>query len=569
LIALGSVVFALCFSWPLLGHLREFGAFHDWDLFTSLAWDPYHTLVHFHQIPLWDPYKCGGIPEIGEPQTRIVNPFFVLYLIFGVVTGMHLEIILHLALAFSGGYLLGRLMGLRPLAALATAAIFPSTSWFYLHAAEGHHTFLAAAYFPWIAATFWLSVDRRSWTASVATGLIVALTFLAGVVYTAIWAGLIVLTLAIGLALTRLSLRPLVSGFIVAISGAGFAAIKLLPALEMFRKYPRLGLSGEYNPWWIFPQLVFARDQDILRQGIWSFGFHEYGAYISIPFVLLALIGVFGSRLSSLPWILLAALFLALYRGDTGPYSIWGLLRRFPFFGGLNGMRLPARSLIGLVFSVAVLAGLGSEVLCSTMGRWGSIVVIALLLGGLGDAWWLGPPNLEHIFTVSQPVIVKSLKFRQQAAIGARFNMTHTAQANMGVLACYEYVDIKTNAKGYDESDYKGEEYLLGPGRVQLTHWTPNTLSFNVIAFAPTVLIVNQNYDDGWRLAHGVGEVFSNDGLIGVRLPAGKQHLVLTYVSNSFRLGVAIGLLALVAMLVLLRYEQQRRRTFKNEAAGV
>jgi len=485
---------------------------------------------------------------------------------------MHLEIVLHLALAFLGGYFLARRMGLRPIAALTTAAIFPSTSWFYLHAAEGHQTFLAAAYFPWIAATFWLSVDRRSWTASMATGLIVALTFLGGVVYTAIWAGLIVLTLATGLALTRLSLRPLISGFIVAISSAGFAAIKLLPALEMFKKYPRPALGGESNPWWLLPQLLFVRNQDILRRGVWGFGFHEYGAYISIPFVLLALIGVFGSRLRSLPWVLLAALFLALYSGDTGPHSIWGLLRGFPLFGGLAGMRLPARSLIGLVFSVAVLAGLGSEVICNIMGRWGPRMVIALLVAGLGDAWLVGPPNLKHIFTVSQPEIAESQVFRQQAAVGARFNMTHTAQANMGVLDCYEYTDITTNAKGYDQPGYKGEQYLVGPGTVQLTQWTPNALSFDVIALAPSVLIVNQNYDYGWHLAHGRGELYSNDGLISVRLPSGKQRLVLAYVSNPLRFGVAISLLTLAAMLVLLRYEHSRGchyRTIETAATQV
>jgi len=558
-IALVSLFFALCFSWPLLCHLGQFGAFHDWDLFTSLAWDPYHTLFHFHQIPLWDPYKCGGIPSLGEPQSRIVTPFFLLYPIFGVVTGMHLEIILHLAIAFSGGYFLARFMGLRQIAALTTAAVFPSTSWFYLHIAEGHQTFLAAAYFPWIAATFWLSVDRRSWTASMATGLLVALTFLGGVVYTVVWAGFIVLALAVGLALTLLSLRPLISGFIVGISSIGFAAIKLLPALEMFRKYPCPGFSSESNPWWLLPQLLFARDQDIMRQGVWGFGFHEYGAYLSIPFVLLALVGIFGSRLRSVPWILLAAVFLALYRGDTGPFSIWGLLRSFPFFGGLSGMRLPSRSLVGLIFSVAVLAGLGSEAICKTMGRGGSLIVIALLVVGLGDAGLLGPPNLEHIFTVSQPVIAEHFEFRQQASMGARFNMTHTAQANMGVLSCYEYIDIKTKAIGYDERGYRDEQYLLGDGSVELVNWSPNSLTYEVTTLQPTILAINQNYDKSWVLVAGNGAVLSRNGLLGVSIPPGTQKLRLTYRSKPFEYGLVLGIFSAAMMLLVWRYEERNK----------
>jgi len=99
-----------------------------------------------------------------------------------------------------------------------------------------------------------------------------------------------------------------------------------------------------------------------------------------------------------------------------------------------------------------------------------------------------------------------------------------------------------TQALGYNQAGYRGEQYLLGPGKVTLTHWTPNVLSFDVEAPASTVLIVNQNYDPGWRLAQGQGTVISSTGLIGVDIPAGRQHLVLAYGSRPFRIGLGITL---------------------------
>jgi len=153
------------------------------------------------------------------------------------------------------------------------------------------------------------------------------------------------------------------------------------------------------------------------------------------------------------------------------------------------------------------------------------------------------------------------MQFRQMRQLGAKFNMTHVAEANMGALECYEYTDITTNAVGYDQGGYKGEQYLTGPGMLQLTRWTPNALSYDVTVFAPTVLIVNQNYETGWHLTEGLGEVSSENGLIAVRLPTGKQHLKLVYRSKPFDYGLAIFVLTLAALLLLWRYECPRANT--------
>ncbi len=556
------MAFALAFSWPLFGHFGQFGAFHDWEEFTELHWVPYYTVLHFHQFPLWNPYECGGMPMFGNPQSRILTPFFLLHLLVGPVLGLQLEIILHLALAWSGGYVLGRALGLRPLARVVCASVFSANSWFYLHIAEGHAWAMPAAYFPWIAALFCIAVARKRLLPAALAGLLIALIFWEGGLYPAVFATILIASVGLPMILTRWSLWPLWSGIVVAVFTVGFAAIKLLPASDVFRLYPRGPMGGEGNPWWVIRICLFSHYQDILRNGPGSFGFQEYGAFISIFFVALALFGaVYGWR-RPLPWVVSAVVFLEMAQGDTGPHSLWVLMRSVRLFGGLvTAMRLPSRILIGFVFAMSVLAGLGTESLCAKLRRWGTCFSAMLLAAGLIDAWLVGPPNLRLIFRDTTARLTRSMQFRQMRQLGAKFNMTHVAEANMGTLECYEYTDIKTNAVGYDQGGYKGEQYLTGPGMLKLTRWTPNALSYDVTVFAPTVLIVNQNYESGWHLAEGVGKVSSENGLIAVRLPAGRQHLKLVYRSKSFDYGLGIFVLTLAAMLLLWRFECWRHKT--------
>src|SRR5438093_334681 len=99
LVGLVAVAFALAFSYPVLGHLSEAGFRRDWDLLRQLDWAAFHSVTHFHQLPLWNPYKCGGMPLLANPHSRIVTPFFLLHLFLGPNVGLNLEVPLHLAIS--------------------------------------------------------------------------------------------------------------------------------------------------------------------------------------------------------------------------------------------------------------------------------------------------------------------------------------------------------------------------------------------------------------------------------------------------------------------------------------
>jgi hypothetical protein len=548
-----SLAFAAAFCWPLIGSLGQLGIQGDWDYFLAGHWAPYETVRHYGQVPLWNPFVCGGMPLVGNPQSRWLSPFFLVHLLVGPELGLQLEIIAHIGLAWLGAFILGRTSGLSPIGAAAPAVVFAGCSYHYLHLAEGHMTWLAFAYLPWILAA---AAANRPLLA----GAGLALAIGEGGVYAA---PLIVVALAF-LALYRSaadrSARPIANLALAGTMAACLAAPKLLLMQPLMARYARLIESNESVGPGLIVSALFGRDQDIgtLVPPGSEYGFHEYGAYIGLVPLVLAAYGAWTSRRLALPWLLLAVLGLALSLGSAsqsgtfgGDYAPWALLHRLPVFASL---RVPSRFLVITVLAIGMLAGAGIDRMTSVHGvsasgaasvsrRWRLAAVGALLLLSI-DLALVGPPNLRHLFDQPSVTIARSPSF-VQAADGDNRRMYALARANMGALACYEPLKPDVAPIGVGEEDYRGEQYLLNEGEVSLVEWSPNRLEFEVYSNAPTTLVINVNFDESWRVVSGRGQVLDHDGLIGVSLPAGAQRVSIGYRSTRFTAGVLLALGAL------------------------
>lgn len=228
--------------------------------------------------------------------------------------------------------------------------------------------------------------------------------------------------------------------------------------------------------------------------------------------------------------------------------------------------RLPSRLLIPCALMVAVLAGLGMDVACSR-GSTAALAISAFLviIGGV-DMLMVGPPNLRY-FVLSGEVDPGPPRsdFAQYLRAPALTQFS-VIQHHEGVRNCYVYTDWPTTAKGWDEPGYRGEQYLLGPGSVTLVRWTPNRLEYTVDALAPSVMVVNQNFDPSRRTISDAGPTFSDNGLLAVTVAAaGKSHVVLKYVNRVAIYGLAITPLTTTVALALTR--RGRRTTSVNSLA--
>jgi hypothetical protein len=538
----GGTVFSLLFSYPILLHMTYPGGDNDWDFSLEMEWVPYHILRHFHQIPLWDPWKCGGLPMLANPQSRLMTPMFLLTLLFGPVLGLHLEIILHLLLAWAGGYLLGRELKLSRMASFGAATLFPASSWFYLRAAEGHAVMFPLAYLPWIALFALWAIDRRM-TWAIAAAFVMAVMLGEGGVYGVTFAAVFLAVLLVAMTPLIPSIRPLLALAVTGVFTLGFSAVKLLPSITFMGEHPRPAGEGYATDPWVMFTALFSPDQDKYRASPASFGFHEYGAFVGVAFFLLAVMAFLAPWRKALPWFAACLVVYVFSRGENPllGVSLWTLLHPYPIF---SAQRLPSRWHIPLVFTLSVLVGFGIDGLRNSLGRSGTARAAILLAIGILECFFHGPPNLRYIMQAPEdppPDVVEG--FHQDwGMVNSRMYMI--AQRNVGSLNCYEYTDFPIHAKGINQPGYRGEAYFLtGAQSVKLINWTPEALTYDIQSATPDLLIINQNYNPAWKIVEGSGKVTPYDGLLSIQVAAGSQRLRLAYRSSGFYLGAVIGII--------------------------
>jgi hypothetical protein len=553
---LSACIFAVVFTYPIVVHLSTTSlATNDWDVHLEYAWVAWHSVAHFGQVPHWDPYKCGGLPLLADPQARVIAPFFILHLIFGPIVGLHLEMILHVAVGWVGGYFLGRQIGLGIVPSMVCASLFPSSSWMYLHLAEGHIVFMALEYVPWILMMWLRSIDSTRVMTVAIGGLISAIAFAESGVYVVYLT--IPLLLAIGglLAVQNRSIKPLSKLAVMAVFAVGFAAVKLLPALAL--GITRAVDSPEWSTPWLIAQELFSRDQNHNRYIIGMYWeFHEYGAYVEPFFAVLAILGAMRFFKRAVPWIAGALTTLALSFGSPVWWAPWPLLHRLPFYSFEHA---PSRFLIPFVMALAPLAGLGAEAVVSRHGKWAQITIVAFLVAALADAAIVNNPNL-HIALQGRPdVRERSPEFRQFRSPIER-QMYSIALSNQGTLNCYGYPILGFHPTAYNDIGYRGEQYLTSSGSVKLAEWSPNQLGYELDLPSSSTLVVNQNFDRGWLIAQGTGRLFEKSGLIAIELPKGRQRLRLVYRTRGLTLGLTVTLITIIITSGLALQENSRQR---------
>lgn len=552
-IAIGSTAFAVVFCYPLVFHLSIPGTVNDWDQILASQRVAYWTVRQYHQFPFWDPFECGGMPLLGDPNAHFLTPWFFLTVMFGPVVGLHLEVILYCAIAWAGGYVLGRVLGMRRISAICTATVFAGSSWFFLRASEGQIVIMVFVYLPGIIAAGWTASERGKLRYAALCGALIAFSFFEGNPYLPLFEGVTLALVLVGRAAVRLSARPLIALVVAASFAAGFGAVKGLPVMQVMASHPRPTDANFTYSLEGLSQSLLSRNQDRNRPFVSGWGFWESGAYVGYLFGVIAVMALFFPR-RGIPWIFAGIVLFELARGATSPNSLWVWLHSMPLF---SSSRLPSRFLIPFALMVAVLAGIGIDAVCSR----GSPVALAIsafliLIGGV-DLLLVGPPNLRSVLANvvgPGPTHGEFAQYERSPALAE----SAVIRDHQGVVNCYVSPPWPTEAKGWNEPGYRGEQYLLGAGSVTLVRWTPNRLEFAVDAPKPSILVVNQNYDPSWRVMSGAGPTFSWDGLLAVKAPGRKSRIVLIYVSLAAICGIIVSILTTLSAFVLIRWELRR-----------
>jgi hypothetical protein len=166
---------------------------------TSSAYFAANSLRDYGYIPLWQPYLEFGEPLIDNPFSFVLNPISTApSLLYGGLHGIKISVVLYAILAGTGGWFLGRMLGLGVLGRLLLALLLLGKG--NMHAMIGTGYFqlgVTQAYFPWIiGGTIGILRLQRRWPV-ILTAVMFTLMF---------WAGNIWYTLPILLSMLALAL---------------------------------------------------------------------------------------------------------------------------------------------------------------------------------------------------------------------------------------------------------------------------------------------------------------------------------------------------------------------------
>lgn len=555
-VLLGCTVVAAAFTWPVLSS-DGFGI-NDWDLQLLYGEAARRSLLVYHQLPDWNPYYCGGSALLANPSSTFLNPLFILSLITDVVHGARLAIFAHQVIGMMGAWLVAKKLGARGPAAFIAPVVFGLSSVYSLHIATGHIIWLGQAFLPWavlftvgaIEADDWSAMAKQAIGASIATSLILftgnGYYFIYQCVFASVWG---VLTACA----KRPAWRPLAGGAAVALGTLLVAAVKLVPMSSFLRVVAHYDIEDESfstleNLW----LSLVSRDQSLTAHampGVIKYRWWEYGAYVGLVPLALALFGAVVTRAKNWRWNLLALFFLFVSLGSATP--AWPLVRSIP---GVSGLRVPSRAIVYVVLAVAVLGAAGAQWLIDRWPKRPLKLVTAVVVGLLLiDFFAVSRPVLDEAFALPAVPLAEAGReapyeqVRAKLAFVTRTNYTeyleHTVQ-NQGVITCYERLHVPVAAKA-------GQPLATLDGTPVQAEFSPNRISVDVPHGG--LLVVNQNYDEHWRSS--VGEVVSSNGVLSVTVPSDGK-VVLTY--RPARWGAWVTLISLVAAVVW--WVRQRRR---------
>ncbi|HEX8791834.1 MAG TPA: hypothetical protein VF765_12860 [Polyangiaceae bacterium] len=553
---------ALCASWPLLSTAPALNEFRDAHVLAHYETAAREALLRWHQMPLWDPYYCGGMYLLGTPQARFVSPTFLLTLIFGEQRAEALSVFAMMLVGLEGAYRYARSRGARGFGALLAAPLFALGGIFAVSPGLGWIGFFSFELLPWIA----LGVRRA--LARELRGVVIAAVAMAwcigmGGTYpapiAAAWCLFEVIDFLVRRARRGRGAQVAIGLSLVAAAAllaAGLAAVRLWPIADTLASAPRVIAGTAGNSLGKQLGMLFLGPQDKTENGSFYLG------ALALPAVILGL-----WRRRSLPVVIAASLCVWFAGGYAMEPSLFGLLRDLPIYSSL---RYPERFLVPFALAATVLAARGiSSVEAGvrarrrrSKGRPGRVRQGMLAIASLALVANVVPMALQHARhdgdrPLSPPPDESEARPFHQSR-GNRWGLAYYEPMQRGSLSCWEAYPVPQSP--LLRGDMKDEEWLddAGAGKLVERAWSPDRIELEADLTRPATVLVNQNWHSGWRAS--VGDVASRHGLLTVAMPAGQNTLTLRFAPKSATGGELTSLVALVA-LGLLVWRAKRRPT--------
>ena len=213
------------------------------------------------------------------------------------------------------------------------------------------------------------------------------------------------------------------------------------------------------------------------------------------------------------------------------------------------------------IFTMSVVGGYALSRLEDKSDKWrlARPAVVAIIVLVFIEMITVARPVLRDAFTEPPFNLTPNAEFTQIVVADPTKTNYPNFLKNIGVANCYESMHPPTAVSPYgDEAGrrnpyYTGEAYLASrAGAVVIRKFSPNVVVVEAESPSDDILVLNQNFFKGWKAEGAAGEAVSHNGLVSARVPAGKSVVRFHYSPTSFRVGLAISAISLIAALVIL-----------------
>lgn len=592
-----SALIALIFTGAIFRNFSYWGI-QDWDQHLFYHAVPRHTLIEYHQFPLWNPYYCGGTVMLANPQSRFLSPSFLLILLSGTVKGIKLEIFLHLIIGLLGMYLLARYYKMDTLTASLPACIYMLNSMYALNLTVGMTWFLSVVYLPWAFLCYLKGFEQ--WKFTLLSGLFLVLIYFGGGAYP-LSITMLFFALFSLLSLRRHGIVKVAKLFSILLAFTiCLGAIKFFPSFDFLREHPRH--ISDYSGYSVkmLTHSLLSRDQSLAavekypqKEGLWdgrSYAMDENGMYIGFILLLLFLFGIVMYWKRKWRLALCFLIFLWLGFGNRVPFSLWKLLHVLPVY---DSMRVAQRFRIIFMLIMALFVGFGFQSLLSILDQkvknrrllqfLRPIIPIVVLI----DLIWVNSPIFKDAFPIP-PLKTERQTHFSQISKGTDYDangiVTQSSKrtysswsalypaflSNLGTIGGYETANVPRNAIPKSSDSYKGEAFLEGTsGELSIDIWSPNRVVVSVQArrdvrgFSPRTnerahargegyLILNQNYYPGWKVKGSQSrKVQPINSLLAVKISPEDKIVEFYYSPLSFQVGWIVTCLTILAGILI------------------
>jgi hypothetical protein len=584
-IATFYLVLSAVFTAPLFAVPNGTG-WQDWDVHLFLYGAVLKNLVEYGALPFWNPWYCGGNVFLQNPQVALLSPVYPLAALMSLPLAMKISIVLHYWLGLVGMHLLlTRIMRLRFLAGVVfLGSAFTFSGSMAMHLAIGHANFLAALYLPLLLYFFCLALESGALKHGVIGGAVFALLVFNGGLHIVPMAAVVVGSLGLVSSIVRRDWSPLKMASIVGISGALFAAPRLLPLIWFVTSPQFVDARIVARPdlmtvEMLTRSLIDPYQNRGFRLDGQIYAWNEYGNYVGLPLLVATAASVswivadrrIGNRWFGLSLALTTVAAFVLSAGEFSSWAPASILGHLPFF---SSFRVPSRYTIVAVLSAVMTvawaartldlealvprARIAFTMLC-LLASADLVVRNRVLLGGAfaqdpveGSFRLLGGPRTLVTDADSNAAQWGSPMFR-------------ALMKGESFYRCYEIMQLARTADVTHPLIW-----LDGDAKLFTTRFSPNRVHFSVTGGRERSRVrLNQNFAVGWRSDAGDVEPDPETGQPSVVLGPGETGtFAFAFAPPGLFLGCSLGFVAVGASAYGWRRSTNPPATLRGRLTG-